>query len=387
MESFLRLRIADLGGLCWLVTLAIGCVSVPTPDAAPMGFDRSLALEDSAATSASVSVGDVNADGHRDIVLVKGRHWPLENLVLLGNGDGTFRAPYPLGGPPNRSYSGLLVDVDRDDDLDVIVSNDAPDVKLVYLNDGHGRFAPGPTFGRGDWPTRHISAVDLNGDGIPDVVLANRYGNRSGSSYVCFGTTGGGFSGECVAFAEGSATTIEPADVNGDGAPDLVVPHRDAGQSFIYINDGTGRFIERRPFGPANASIRSAAPVDLNADGVIDLVAIDEETGPAILWGRADGSYSTGEALGPRGVTPYAVAVADLDCDGRPDVIVGYVRSRSIAFFNTGAGTFREGPFGDGEGTAYGFAIGDFDEDGFLDIAMARSDARNMVYFGGPRRR
>lgn len=44
-------------------------------------FDRHLALEDSAATSANVSIGDVNADGHQDILLVKGRHWPVENLV------------------------------------------------------------------------------------------------------------------------------------------------------------------------------------------------------------------------------------------------------------------------------------------------------------------
>jgi hypothetical protein len=41
-------------------------------------------------------------------------------------------------------------------------------------------------------------------------------------------------------------------------------------------------------------------------------------------------------------------------------------------------------PFGDNQGTAYGFSIGDLNEDGFLDIAMARSDARNMLYFGAP---
>jgi hypothetical protein len=369
---------------CALFIFLVGCVSTRPLEEATRTFDRSVVLEDSAATSASVSVGDVNADGHEDMVLVKGRHWPLENLVLLGNGNGTFRRAYPLAGAPDRSYSGVLVDVDGDGDLDVVVSNDTPDAKIVYLNNGGGRFVPGGTFGRAEWPTRHISVVDLNNDGFMDVVLANRYGNQSGPSYICFGVRGGHFADECVPFAQGSATTIKPADVNGDGAQDLVVPHRDAGQSFVYLNDRTGRFVDRRPFGPPDASIRSAEPIDLDADGVIDLVAIDDQTGSAIFWGRADGTYSTGETLGINSATPYAVAVADLDRNDRPDVIIGYVNSRPAVYFNDRPRSFHAVPFGDNEGTAYGFAVADFDEDGFWDIAMARSDARNMLYFGGP---
>ena len=75
--------------------------------------------------------------------------------------------------------------------------------------------------------------------------------------------------------------------------------------------------------------------------------------------------------------------VADLDRNGRPDVIVGYVASRPVVYFNDGSLAFTAVPFGDAEGTAYGFAVGDLDEDGLLDIAMARSDAPNMLYFGG----
>lgn len=235
-------------------------------------------------------------------------------------------------------------DMDGDGDLDVVVSNDTPDPKIVHLNDGRGRFTRGSTFGKGEWSTRYISVIDLNGDARPDVVLANRYGRTQGPSYVCFGVEGGRFAEECVGVAQGSATTIEAADFNRDGFPDLAVPHRDGGQGFIYLNDGKGTFGGRRPFGPSTAAIRTAAPADLDGDGVLDLVVIDESTGPAIFRGRADGTFSAAEALGADGAVP----------------------------------------FGDSEGTAYGFAVGDLDEDGFLDIAMARSDARNMLYFGGP---
>lgn len=356
----------------------------PAQLGASRSFGRSVALEDTAVTSANVSIGDVNADGHPDIVLVRGRHWPLQDLVLLGRGDGTFQPAYAVGEKPDRSYTGALVDIDRDGDLDLVVSNDRPDAKIVHLNDGRGHFTPGATFGRGEWPTRHLSVADLNGDDLPDVILANRYGPRAGPSFACFGAGGGRFAEDCAPVSEGSATTIEPADFNGDRRPDLVVPHRDGGQSFVLLNDGRGGFPERRPFGPSDATIRSAEPADLNGDGILDLVVIDERTGPAILWGRPGMTFSAPEPLGARGTTPYAVKVADLDRNGRMDVIVGFVESRPIVYFNDAPGKFSAVPFGDAQGTAYGFAVGDLDEDGFLDIAMARSDARNMLYFGAP---
>lgn len=365
--------------------LLLPCSSARGQDGGSRSFDRRVPLEDSAATSASISIGDVDGDGHPDIVLVKGRHWPLQDIILRGNGNGTFQRGYPVGERPDRSYSGALVDVDADGDLDVVVSNDTPDAKVVHLNDGRGSFVVGSTFGRAEWPTRYLSVVDLNGDSLPDVVLANRYGPTPGPSQVCFGVRGGNFAEACVAVSQGSATTITAADFNGDRIPDLVVPHRDGGQSFVYLNDGRGSFPERRPFGPPNANIRSAVPVDLDGDGILDLVVIDERAGPAIFRGKAGGRYAAAEALGVRGATPYALAVADLDRNGRPDVIVGFVESRPIVYFNDDPGGIHAVPFGDNEGTAYGFAVGDLDGDGFLDIAMARSDARNMLYFGAPR--
>jgi hypothetical protein len=375
-----------LGTLCCAGVLLSGCSPAVQQQNASRSFERTLLLEDSAATSASVSAGDVNADGHQDLVLVKGRHWPLDNLVLLGNGDGTFQAPYPVGGAADRSYSGVLVDVDGDGDLDVVVSNDTPDPKIVHLNDGHGRFTAGAVFGQPEWSTRYLSVADLNGDGLSDVVLANRYGEDTGPSFLCLGVQGGRFADECTAISQGSATTIRPADVNGDGALDLVVPHRDGGQSVIYLNDGKGGFAESRPFGPPDAAIRSAEPIDLDGDGVLDLVVIDERSGPGVFWGRADGSYSAVEPLGESGgeTRPYALAVADLDQNGRPDIILGFVESRPMVYFNDGPHLFHAMPFGDAEGSAYGFTVADFDEDGLLDIAMARSGARNVVYFGSP---
>ena len=65
------------------------------------------------------------------------------------------------------------------------------------------------------------------------------------------------------------------------------------------------------------------------------------------------------------------------------DIIVGHVEAPSTIFYNDGSGrNFTSISFGDSNGTVYGFAIGDFNEDGILDIAAARSDATNVLFFG-----
>lgn len=349
-----------------------------------MRFDRVLLLEDSAATSANASIGDLDADGHLDIVLVKGRHWPLVDLILKGDGAGGFAPAQPVGETADRSYSGELVDIDADGDLDIVISNDDPDPKIVHMNDGTGRFTRGSTFGRPEWSTRHVSVADLNGDGQPDIAVANRTGDSSGSNYVCFNHGMGRFDEECTPFSSESSTTVTPADIDGDGDLDLIVPHRDGGQSHIYLNDGSGGFEERIAFGPPDATIRKALAADLDGDGRLDLVTIDEQAGAARYMRQGDGSFAPAVPLEQPGLTPYALAIADLNEDGRSDIIVGHVEARPVAWFGDGRGGFTAVEFGDADGVAYGFAVGDLDEDGFNDIAMARSDAPNVLYFGAP---
>ena len=349
-------------------------------------YERSLQLETTAETSANISFGDLDKDGHLDIVLAKGRHWPLVDRVLLGDGHGRIRQAYDLGPDADRSYSARLADLDGDGSLDVVVSNDTPDPKRVYINDGRGRFRLGSTYGSPAWATRNAAVADMDGDGQPDIIVANRSEVLTeAANYVCLNRGRGRFDGDCLAFARYPSTTIAPADVNRDGRMDVVVPHRDGGQSYVYLGGGSPVVAESRriPFGPGDAHIRMAEAADLNGDGLLDIVAIDERSGVAAYFGQRGSTFSAGVRIAGSNPVPYALALADLNTDGKVDVLVGHVGAMPAIYFNDGtARRMHAVRFGGANGTAYGFAVADFDGDGVLDIGMARSEAPNVLYFG-----
>ena len=369
-------------------------------------FDRAVPLEEKAETTANANLGDLDGDGDLDLVLAKGRHWPLVELVLLNDGKGGFNQRHNLSDKADRTYTAALADLDGDGDLDLVVGNDAPDEKVVYFNDGKGRFSLAGAFGEAKWPTRNVTVADLNRDGRPDIVVANRGGpeNRS-ANYICMNDGRGRFPA-CRALSSESATTIAAGDLNGDGLPDLVVPHRDGGQSYLFINngqgDGKGGFAAKHPFGPDKSATRAIALADLNGDGRLDIVIGDEASGGASLYfNQGDLKFSAPQPLAEKTDNPFAIAAADMNGDGLTDIVLGNEKTAGALLINDGTGRkFTLVRFGNQQGelpsnanlskeeaarlgspgAVYGLALGDVNGDGSPDIVAARSGAPSMLY-------
>src|SRR6187455_548765 len=311
-----------------LVSVAVLTVWVMTDMRATRGssalptFKTVVNLEPTSEDSANVSMGDLDGDGDLDLVLAKGRHEPLVDRVLLNDGKAGFVAS-DLGPKADRTYTAALADLDGDGDLDVITSNDTPDDKLVYLNDGKGRFSIAGTWGAGAWSTRNAAVVDLNGDGRPDVVAAN----RPGPSYVCLNEGGGRFASGCIPIPAESATSIVPADFDKDGFVDLAVPSRDGGQSRIYFNDGKAGFARTAPFGPPNAAARVGAAADFDGDGWIDLAMGDEAAASLVVYmNDRKGGLVAGFRVVDKARVPYARTARRTSCSATPG---GHTRSSS----------------------------------------------------------
>jgi hypothetical protein len=384
-----RLHWALVSGALAAAGLAVFHANGRTPDrqgnaeSPPQGGLRSfeiLPLETVSETSSNASIGDLNGDGHPDIVLVKGRHWQLTSKLFFGDGKGHFTPGPPLPSKATKSYSASLADMTKSGHLDMVLSNDAPDPKLVLLNDGKGNFSIGGTYGDPQWPTRNAAVGDLNGDGFPDIAVAN----RGTTSFVCFND--GKLHFDCRPLEDSpSAATVAIADMNGDGANDVIYACRDSCQSVVYFNDGKGNFIRRVAWGPPKSSTRAMAVADFDGDGHPDIAACHEQVGCFVYLNDGKGNFGSGIPFQAPGALPYSMIAADLNRDGRPEILVGYVDAPGVVFFNDGTGKkFLPVRFGDGKGSIYGMAAGDLDGDGWPDVVVARSDAACFVMFNRP---
>ena len=181
----------------------------------------------------------------------------------------------------------------------------------------------------------NASVGDLIGDGYPDLIAAN----RKSPSYVCMNDGTGGFKDAgIVMIPSESATTIVPADFNGDGFIDLAIPHRDGGQSLLFFNDGKGGFAEKKPFGPENTSARAAAAGDLNSDRRIDLVVGDDKRGSLVYLNKGQGEFGDGFQISDPSLAVGAIAIGDMNRDGASDIVMGYATAPGSVFFNKGQG-------------------------------------------------
>ncbi len=302
----------------------------------------------------TLAVADVNGDGKPDLIIVnEGTNSGDGSVgVLLGNGDGTFQSPVSYDSGGGYGYAVFVADVNGDGKPDIITGNGcakgtscSPEGSVgVLLGNGDGTFQPAVSYSTGGYSLygSSVAVADLRGKGKMDIVVANDNASTVG---VLLGKGDGTFAAAVTYSSTGDgATSVAVADVNGDGKPDLVVtnfcPSSGCGTSYPYPNgvvavllgNGDGTFQNAVAYGAGGASSYGVALADVNGDGKTDILTANcgpESCAPysyggtvGVLLGNGDGTFQAATSYGA-GNSPFAISVADTNGDGFPDAVVG----------------------------------------------------------------
>lgn len=329
-----------------------------------------------------VASADLNGDGYVDLVVAD----CSQISSRLGNGDGTFQAP---GHPMSAFTLSALADVNHDGKLDLIARS--PGAVQIVLGDGNGGFSHSNAYlgpgGDGLAPTPITLVGDFNGDGNPDLVSG---------PYIYLGNGDGTFQGAPVLLPNSNPISAMSADVNGDGKPDIVAiamePAWCSEATYglnVLLGDGKGEFALAETYDLSGLAGQPSAitSADLNGDGKPDLVISLSGTtwGIAALLSNGDGSFGepivTSVGNSESSQTPV-MALADFNGDHKSDVALSGVDDNVYLLISNGDGTFATSQIDLGV-PARPVAAGDFNGDGKIDLAVGLSGALAVLLGNG----
>ena len=324
----------------------------------------------------SVAVGDFNGDGELDLAVAYIGSYPSYSgavSVLLGNGDGSFQGPrnFVAGDGP---WSVAVGDFNGDGLQDLAVANRYSNNVSVHLGNGDGTFQGAQNFAAGSNPMS-VAAGDFNGDGVLDLAVANTGSNNIS---VLLGRGDGTFQGSQNFGVGIQPISVAVGDFNGDGVQDLAVANWNSSTVSVLLGDGEGSFQVAHYFAVGRYP-KSIAVDDFNGDGHLDLaVANDGSSNVSVLLGNGDGSFQEAQNFGT-GIYPGSVAVGDFNGDGVQDLAVAHggvlyeFWGGVSVLLGNGDGSFQAAQdFGTGR-SSVSVAVGDFDGDGVEDLAVVNS--------------
>jgi len=285
----------------------------------------------SSTTPQDMTAMDFDGDGVTDLAVANGQ----DNTVVVyhntsTNGSATFTTQYFANGPSGYWPVGLASgDLDGDGKPDLVMANNNGSNFVVYQNissQGHISFTQLPPFGEPGIPY-WVAIGDLNGDGKPDVALVETNGNTievfpntSTVGSISFGTP------VPVFLPNGySPWAVAIGDFDRDGMPDLAATDWSNNNLSVFRNKGTAggsiSFGSHQDFAVGN-SPQGLAVGDLDGDGFPDIV-VGNNTDNSLTLLRSTsspGSISFATTTHATGAGPYYIAIADLNGDGLPDI-------------------------------------------------------------------
>jgi FG-GAP-like repeat/PASTA domain/FG-GAP repeat len=286
--------------------------------------------------------------------------------ALFASASPSFLSPKSyLAGEASNSVA--IGDLNGDGRPDLAIANGGENPLSVLLNRGDGRFQARRVYETGSGGSISVAIGDLNGDGKPDLATANTSANTfsvllnrgDGSFYVTQGDPTGR---EPVSVAIG--------DLNGDGKVDLATANRASNTVSVFLSRGDGSFQPKVDYGTGRRPFEVAAG-DLNGDRQPDLAVANARANTvSVLLNRGDGSLQT--KVDYRTVGAGSVAIGDLNGDGKPEIVTANALPSSVSvLLNRGDGSFRARRDYATGGGPQSVAIGDLNGDGKADLATA----------------
>lgn len=350
----------------------------------PVSFDQPVTYPGGASYASGMVAGDFNRDGTLDLVTCD--HLDGRVYFMRGNGNGSFQSPSAGFNVAGHGSAGLgTADFNADGNPDLVVSSEFAGAVVLLLGNGNGIFQPPTSFGAGSI-LHELTVSDLNGDGKPDVAVA---ANGNNAISVLLGNGNGSFAPSVQYAAGSSPQEVVAADLNGDSHQDLVVA-LNAGMALAVLpgnGDGTFRNPVLYPCSAPNGTSPDLSPfsvaiADLNRDLRPDVIVGFSATSQTVtgsvatLLGNASGTLSAPVlySLGPWPANAAHLAVADFNRDGNPDL--ASANWNDMVFMLTGAG---DGTFGSmllfaGLGrNEYHPVAADFNGDGAIDVAVSNN--------------
>lgn len=339
----------------------------------------------STGTKYSLTQSDFNGDGFSDLLVGAelGVYW------IPNAGDGTgFKAPRFIGADFSRAAAG---DLDQDGDPDVVCAYSTSAIQGLawFRNDGQGGFTLVKTWGASAQAYRSVEVADMDGDGAPDVVAMN-YWNPNRIAWFKNLDGAGTLSDAILIKNSYSNEWMKPLDVDSDGDMDMVY---NSSQRPKWIENTNGLGTAWGPENELNSSsyayASSGEMADIDGDGKKDLVLT--LFGPGLVWFKR-----TASGLGPQKSLLQGVdarlfhAIVDSDGDGDVDVVASDA-GKMIHFRNNGSGVFQYAYF-DSQEAVTGMTMLDVDLDGDQDLAAINRDPEKVIWyantsgnFGSPR--
>jgi hypothetical protein len=308
-------------------------------------FGAPRLVTEAAILGESVEAADLDGDGDLDLISTSGGPYDsdvswYENL----DGRGTFGPQQLVTADVRFAYAAIAVDIDGDGDADLVSAAYVDEEIAWYENtDGSGSFGPKQVIGT-VLGANEVIAADLDGDGYPDLVAGGFYTPGQVVWFRNLEGTGNFSDPITLASQLESVETIQAVDFDQDGDLDLVTQSVYGEEVLLIENlDGAGTFDQPRIVASGFGFIAAAVGGDLNGDGLPD-IAFASVSSDRIGWtanlGDSFGPVQIVSRLGAVGVNS-AVAL-DIDQDGDLDVAVASVLDNRVLWFENldGRGSF-----------------------------------------------